>query len=111
LMMAAIRKNEAIIKHLVHKGAQVRAMSMIGHTAIAFLKEAEATAAQIAYLEVRECCANSGCDGGGRKRCCVCKETRYCGMACWVAHWRVHRVGCRPPIDAGAESERSEVAS
>jgi hypothetical protein len=104
-MMATIRNNEVLIKHLIHKGAQVRAMSNVGHTAIAFLKSHETTAEQIAYLEVREFCANPGCDDGGRKRCCVCKETRYCGMTCRVAHWRVHREGCRPPIDADAESE------
>jgi hypothetical protein len=78
----------------------VKAGTEDGCTAIIELREAGATAAQIAYLEVRESCANSGCDGGGRKRCCACKVTRYCGMACLVAHWRVHRVGCRPPIDA-----------
>jgi hypothetical protein len=109
LMIAANRSEQALIKHLVHKGAHVRAVSKNGETAITYLKAAGATAAQIAYLEVRECCANPGCDGGGRKRCCVCKETRYCGMACRVAHWRVHREGCRPPIDA--ESEGSAGAS
>jgi ankyrin repeat protein len=103
LMVAANRNDQALMKHLVHKGAHVRAVATSGETAITVLKAAEATAAQIAYLEVRECCATPGCDGGGRKRCCVCKETRYCGMACRVAHWRVHRGGCRPPIDAGGE--------
>jgi ankyrin repeat protein len=109
LMCAARVNNQALIKHLVHKCARVRAVSTRGETVIRELEFAGATAAQIAYLEVRECCANLGCDGGGRKRSCVCKETRYCGMACRVAHWRVHREGCRPPIDT--ESEGSEVAS
>jgi ankyrin repeat protein len=103
LMIAAAWNNQALIKHLVHKGAHVRMESTAGRTAVTVLKAAGATAAQIAYLEVRECCANPGCDGGGRKRCCVCKKMRYCGMACRVAHWRVHREGCRPPIDAGSE--------
>jgi hypothetical protein len=107
-MLAALPNHEALIKHLIHKGAQVRAVSAAGHTAITALAAGGATAAQIAYLEVRECCANPGCGGGGRKRCCVCKATRYCGMACRVSHWRVHRLGCRPPTDA--ESEGSEVA-
>jgi hypothetical protein len=108
LMCAARANDQALIKHLVHKGARVRAVSVSGETAITELNAAEATAAQIAYLEMRECCANPGCDGGGRKRCCVCKETRYCGRACRVAHWLVHREGCRPPIDT--ESEGSGVA-
>jgi ankyrin repeat protein len=63
LMAAAQINSQAIIKHLVHKGAHVRAISTHG-TAITLLGCARATAAQIAYLEVRECC-----DGGGRKRC------------------------------------------
>jgi ankyrin repeat protein len=109
LMRAAHENNQITIKHLVHKGAHVQAMNSNGETAITCLKAAGATAAQIAYLEVRECCANPGCDGGGRKRCCVCKETRYCGMACRVAHWRVHREGCRPSSDT--DDEGSEVAS
>jgi ankyrin repeat protein len=109
LMVAAARNNQALIKHLIHKGAHVQPTSTFGETAITFLKAAGATAAQIAYLEVRECCANPGCDGGGKKRCCVCKETRYCGIVCRVSHWRVHRGGCRPLIDA--ENEGSGVPS
>jgi ankyrin repeat protein len=108
LMAAAHCTDQPIIKHLVHNGAHVRAVSTHG-TAAEILRKAGGSSAQIAYLNVRECCANPGCEGGGRKRCAVCKETRYCGMACRVAHWRVHRVGCRPPIVQ--ESEGSEVAS
>jgi ankyrin repeat protein len=109
LMLAANTNNQPLLKHLVHKGAHVRAASMTGKTATTMLAAAGATVAQVAYLQVRECCANPGCDGGGRKRCCVCKATRYCGMVCRVAHWRVHRLGCRPPTDAA--SEGSEVVS
>jgi hypothetical protein len=98
LMFAAQYNSQAIIKHLVHKGACVRAISMQG-TAITQLECARSTAAQIAYLEVRECCANPGCDGSRRKRCAACKETRYCEKACQVMHWRAYRVDCRPPID------------
>jgi hypothetical protein len=87
-----------LIKYLVHKGADVRAVSKIGSTAIKKLKASGATAEQTAYLEVRECCANPACNGGGRKRCAVCKETRYCGKPCQVSHWRMHKVGCRPAI-------------
>jgi hypothetical protein len=94
LMVAANVNHQAIIKHLVHKGARVRATSMIG-TAITLLECAGATAAEVAYLEIRECCANPGCDGGGRKRCAVCKETRYCGKPCQVMHWPIHRASCR----------------
>jgi hypothetical protein len=109
LMVAAHANNQPLLKHLIHKGALVRAVSVSGETAIMMLAAARATAAQIAYLKVRDSCANPGCDGGGRMRCCVCKAMRYCGMACRVAHWRVHRGCCRPPTDA--ESEGSEVVS
>jgi hypothetical protein len=86
----------------------VQAVSTDGKTADTYLKNAGATAEQIAYLEVRECCANPDCGGSGMKCCAVCKETRYCGKECQVAHWRVHRVGCCRAVDA--ENEGSGVA-
>jgi ankyrin repeat protein len=98
LMAAAQNKDTVLIKHLVHKGAFVRAVSKNGAMAITMLKAAGASAEQIAYLEVRACCANQGCGGGGVKRCAVCKETRYCEKQCQVAHWSVHRVSCRQPL-------------
>jgi hypothetical protein len=103
--MIAAASNRNCIKHLVYRGACVGAKAhdddlkeALGPmTAVAMLRKYGGTAAQIAYLEVRESCANPGCNGGGRKRCCcVCKETRYCGMVCRRAHWRVHQVDCRP---------------
>jgi ankyrin repeat protein len=101
LMCTTFGYDQALIKHLVHKGANVRAVSKAGSKAITVLTKSGSTTAQITYLKVREYCANPGCDGGGRKRCCVCKETRYCGMACRVVHWRVHReCCCQPPIVA-----------
>jgi hypothetical protein len=88
----------SIIKSLVHQGAVVGAESAVGGTALTMLAAAVgASAAEIAYLKVRECCTNPGCKGGGRKRCAVCKETRYCGMACRTTHWRAHRVSCWAP--------------
>jgi ankyrin repeat protein len=104
-LMMAVKKNNQV---LVHKGANVRAVSRSGKTAITCLKQAGATAAQITYLEVRECCANPGCDGGGRKRCTVCKETRYGGKPCQIAHWCVHRMCCRRTLND--TSERNVVA-
>jgi ankyrin repeat protein len=98
LMRAAILNNQTIVKKLVHKGANVRAVTKSGSTAVSMLKASGATAEQVAYLEVREYCANPDCDGGGMKRCAVCKETRYCGKPCQVMNWRVHQMDCRPPI-------------
>jgi hypothetical protein len=54
--------------------------------------------------------SKDSCDGGRRKRCCVFQETLYYGIACRVAHWRVHREGCRPPIDTDKESKWNGVA-
>jgi ribosomal protein S20 len=98
-LMVAARKNDTVLmKHLVHNGAFVRAVSRKCSTAITLLLAARASAKQIAYLEVRAHCANPGCGGGGVKRCVVCKDTRYCGKQCQVAHWPVHRVGCHSPL-------------
>jgi ankyrin repeat protein len=94
LMLAAHANNQPLLKHLIHKGAHVRTVSTAGLTAVTMLTAAGGNSAQIAYLEVRECCANPGCKNGGSKLCAVCKETRYCGMACRIAHWRMHREGC-----------------
>jgi hypothetical protein len=70
LMVAAWSNKTAIIKHLVHNGAFVRAVTVAGDTAITILRAAHGVSAeQIAHLEVRECCGNPGCDGGGVKRC------------------------------------------
>jgi ankyrin repeat protein len=96
LMFAAQMNNQAILMHLVHKGACIKTVSTAG-TAAEMLKAAGGSAAEVAYLKVRECCSNPGCNGGGAKRCAVCKQTRYCGMACRVAHWPMHRVGCCRP--------------
>jgi ankyrin repeat protein len=98
LISAAYNNDQALIKHLVHNGACVRAESEMG-TAVEILEKCRvgATAEEIAYLKVREFCANPGCNGGGIKRCAVCKATRYCGMACRVTHWPQHRRGCTPP--------------
>jgi hypothetical protein len=85
-----------MIKHLVHKGTCVGVESTDG-TAATILEEGGGTAAEIAYLEVREHCANPGCDGGGVKRCAVCKQIRYCGKLCQVAHWPEHKVACSFP--------------
>jgi hypothetical protein len=86
LIAAAYYKHEGVIKFLVHNGTHVRAVSSIG-TAAEVLQAAGGTTEQNAYLEMREHCANPGCEGGGLKRCAVCKETRYCGMLCRVADW------------------------
>jgi hypothetical protein len=103
LILAASDDNQSLVKHLVHQGASVGAATKAGGTARMYLKQAGATAAQISYLEMREGYSNPGCDGGGKKRCAVCKEMRYCAKPCQVAHWRVHRASCRPAIEAESE--------
>jgi hypothetical protein len=88
LIMSARFKHEVIIKHLVHRGALVRAISANGHTAATMLRAEGGTPAQIAYLDVRMDCSNPGCGGGGFKRCAVCKEmTGSCtvGRAAYIS--------------------------
>jgi hypothetical protein len=93
LLPAALNDNEAVIKSLIHRGADVRATSTKG-TATDYWREAGASIEQIAYLEVRAHCGNPACDEPGQKRCARCKQARYCSEACIRAQWPVHKLDC-----------------
>jgi hypothetical protein len=43
-------------------------------------------------------CAHCGKNGGGFKRCSICKEASYCGAACQHANWKRHKKTCKPPL-------------
>ena len=45
-----------------------------------------------------ECCAHCGKQGAGFKRCSVCKQACYCGVACQNANWKRHKKTCTPPV-------------
>jgi hypothetical protein len=40
-------------------------------------------------------CSNTGCSGAGIKRCPACKQARYCGEPCQLAHWKAHKADCK----------------
>jgi hypothetical protein len=90
-MLAASVTYEAHIKHLVYKGACMRALS----------KTCSATAAQILYLEVRA--APTQAATGAGESAAVCARRR--GTAGWRVGSRtgVCRAGCRSSVTAGSE--------
>ena len=45
-----------------------------------------------------ESCAHCGKQGAGFKRCSVCKQASYCGVACQNANWKCHKKKCAPPV-------------
>jgi hypothetical protein len=40
-------------------------------------------------------CSNPECGGIGPKRCSRCKQVRYCGRECQLAHWKAHKADCK----------------
>jgi hypothetical protein len=43
-------------------------------------------------------CSFCGKTGVAFKRCSVCKEAEYCGVACQKAGWKQHKKTCAPPL-------------
>jgi ankyrin repeat protein len=93
LIAASNAKHDKIIRFLNKHGANSQASSVYG-TAAQVSKECGAPAQQTEYLEAKAHCSNSGCGGAGLKKCTGCKQARYCGQACQLAHWKTHRVDC-----------------
>jgi hypothetical protein len=58
-------------------------------------RESKATTEQIAYLDAKTHCSSSGCSGAGLMKCTGCKQARYCGHQCQVAHWKAHKADCK----------------
>jgi hypothetical protein len=82
------------VKWLVKEGADLRANAKWG-TAANISKSYGASAEQTAYLEAKTHCSNIGCSGVGLMKCTGCKQARYCGEACQLAHWRAHKAACK----------------
>jgi hypothetical protein len=40
-------------------------------------------------------CSNPGCEGAGIRKCTWCKQARYCGQPCFLAHWKAHKADCK----------------
>jgi ankyrin repeat protein len=94
LMIASYNKHADIVKWLIKEGADLRAEAKWG-TAANISKTYGASAEQIAYLEAKEHCSNIGCSGAGLMKCTGCKQARYCGEPCQLAHWKAHKGDCR----------------
>jgi ankyrin repeat protein len=97
LMVASFCKYHEVVKWLVKVGAdtQTFATSLPKATAAFISRDTGASVQQTAYLETKTHCSNVGCSGAGIMKCTGCKQARYCGEACQLAHWKAHKADCR----------------
>jgi ankyrin repeat protein len=100
LMMASANKHEDLVRWLAKAGADTQAFPSIdgsefNYTAAFFSKHFVASAEQTAYLEAKTHCSHPGCSGAGLKKCTGCRQARYCGRACQLAHWKAHKADCK----------------
>jgi hypothetical protein len=94
LSAASAGKHKSIAAWLIKKGANPKAADQEYGTAADVSRRFGAPASQIAYLEAKMHCTNYGCSGAGFKKCTGCKQARYCGQKCQLAHWPVHKADC-----------------
>jgi ankyrin repeat protein len=95
LMIAAGRQHQKIVAYLLRHGADPQATFPTVGTAADISKRFSATPKQIEYLEAKTHCSNPICSGAGLKKCTGCKQVRYCGQQCQLAHWPVHKAACK----------------
>jgi ankyrin repeat protein len=94
LMTASHCKHASIVKWLIKAGADPQASAPWG-TAADVSKDAGASTEQTSYLEAKTHCSNVGCIGAGILKCTGCKQARYCGEPCQLAHWKAHKADCK----------------
>jgi hypothetical protein len=98
LMLASYTKRDGVIRFLLRNGADAQAFSSDGPsdgTAADASREGGAPVTQTEYLEAKAHCSNRDCSGAGLKKCTGCKQARYCGEACQLAHWKAHKADCK----------------
>jgi ankyrin repeat protein len=96
LMMASLKKQDKVVRWLTRHGADIQASAVYGKfTAVDASRIGGAPLAQMEYLEAKAHCSNPGCSGAGFKKCTGCKQARYCGRACQLAHWKAHKGDCK----------------
>jgi hypothetical protein len=96
LMIAIVNNHVDVVRWLVKEGADTQAkFAATEYTAATISKEMGAPAEQTAYLEAKTHCSSPVCSGAGLLKCTGCKQARYCGEACQLAHWKVHKADCR----------------
>jgi hypothetical protein len=92
---ASAGKHQSIAAYLIKKGANPQASDPRFGTVVDVSRRFGAPAEQIAYLEAKMHCSYPGCSGAGIKKCTGCKQARYCGQQCQLAHWPVHKADCK----------------
>jgi hypothetical protein len=97
LMIASGQKQHDVVKWLAKAGAGTQAhyCNDPRNTAAFASKAAGASIEQTAYLEAKTHCSSPSCSGAGVMKCMGCKQARYCGEACQLAHWKAHKADCR----------------
>jgi ankyrin repeat protein len=95
LILASHYKHTDMVKWLVKAGANPNTSMDHFGTAADISKRAGATTEQTAYLEAKMNCSSHGCSGAGIKKCTGCKQVRYCGEPCQLAHWKAHKADCK----------------
>jgi hypothetical protein len=95
LMYASHAKRAKLVTWLIKEGADTQALHVGGESAADIFKDADASAEQTAYLEAKTHCSNTGCSGAGIMNCTGCKQARYCGEQCQLAHWKAHKADCK----------------
>jgi hypothetical protein len=98
LMVASVLKHADIVRWLVKAGADTQASAAVDgaeFTAATVSKYVGASPEQTAYLEAKTHCSHVDCSGAGVLKCTGCRQARYCGEACQLAHWKAHKADCR----------------
>jgi ankyrin repeat protein len=98
LMIASALTHTGVVKWLVKAGANIRAFIAnegSNGTAATISKQFGASPEQTAYLEAKTHCSHPGCSGTGLLKCTGCRQARYCGKVCQLAHWKAHKADCR----------------
>jgi ankyrin repeat protein len=95
-----------VIAYLLKHGADPQAIAPVYGTAADVSIHYGATAEQTAYLQSKTHCSNTGCGGAGLKKCTGCKQARYCGKQCQLAHWPEHKAECKAATELRAAEEK-----
>jgi ankyrin repeat protein len=104
LMKASYHKHAKIVYLLTKHCADSQVRAPYFGTAADVSSKVGAPAELTAYLEAKMHCSNPGCSGAGIKKCTGCKQVRYCGQTCQLAHWPVHKAACRAQQAKGCKA-------
>jgi ankyrin repeat protein len=95
LMMASYGGHAKIVHLLTKRGADSQVSAPDFGTAADISQTVGAPVELTEYLEAKTHCSKPGCGGAGIKKCTGCKQVRYCGQACQLAHWSAHKAACK----------------